>query len=88
MLNVINGFFGCLTSLGRLVSCAKSFLSKLQVHGNRRVVERLIVGVAEYKRDVMNTFTIHMINGIATSTADTYHLNDAVNFLRFTEIQD
>ena len=56
--------------------------------GYRRVVERLVVCVAEYERDIVDALTIHVVDGITTSATDTNHLNDTVFLLGCTEIQN
>ena len=58
------------------------------MNGYRRVVECLVVRVAEYERDIMNALTIHVVDSIATTTTDTNHLDDAVLLLRCSEVQN
>ena len=58
------------------------------MNGHWRVVECLVVCVAEYKRHIVDTLTIHVVDGIATTTSDANHLDDAVFLLRCSEVQN
>ena len=58
------------------------------MYGHRRVVESLIVGVAEYEAHIMDALFIHVIDCITAATAYTNYLDDAVLFLWFSKIQN
>ena len=52
-----------------------------------RVVECLIVRIAQYKTYIVDAFSVHVVDSVATATANTNNLNDAVSLLGFSEIQ-
>ena len=70
-----------------LVAGAETLLAQLLSYGNGRVAECLFVGVAEYERDIMNAFAVHVVHGIAATAAYTDHLDDAVLFLEDLEVE-
>ena len=75
---ILDAFLGSLTSLCRTVSCTESFLTQLQVDRHRRIVERLIISITENEGYVVDTFTVHVIYGVATTTTYTDDLDDAI----------
>ena len=58
------------------------------MHGHGRIVECLIIGVAKHECDIVDAFTIHVVDSIATTAAYTNHFDDAVFLLRCSEVQD
>ena len=58
------------------------------MEGYWTVVERLIVGVAEHEGNVVNAFAVHVVDGIATATANTDYLDNAACFVWFSEIEN
>ena len=86
--NVLDALFGSLTGLLWLISSTQAFLAQLQMNRHRRVVEGLIVGIAEYERHVVNTLTVHVIDGITATTADSDHLDNAVLLFGCAEIEN
>ena len=78
LLDRVKAFLSCLTRLCRLVAGSEAFGTELQEYWYWRIVERLVVGIAEHKRHVVYALTIHMVDGIAATAAYTYHLNDSV----------
>ena len=85
--NVVDGFLGSFSCALRFVAGAQSFLAELQVYRHGRVVERLVVGVAEHKTYIVYAFAVHVVYGIAASATYTDDLDDAVLFFGFAEIQ-
>ena len=78
-----------LSSLARpfgTVAGSESLTAELQMHGHGTVVECLVVGVAQYERYVVNTLTIHVVDGIAATSSHTNHLDDAVFFFGSPEV--
>ena len=75
---LFHAFLGSLTSLCRTVSCSEAFLTQLQVDRNRRVVECLIICVTENEGYVVDTFTVHVINGVTATATYTDDLDDAI----------
>jgi hypothetical protein len=57
------------------------------VDRHRRVVESLIISITEYEGNVVDSFTVHVIHGIATATTYTNDLDDAILFANFTEVE-
>ena len=82
----IDGFLGSLARLLGLVACSESLVAELQVNGHGRVVECLVVGIAEHERHVVDAFAVHVVHGIAATAAYTNHLDDAFLLLGFTEV--
>ena len=87
ILDILDTLLSSSTSLFGLVTCSKTFLTQLQMNRDGRVVECLIVCITEYEGNVVDTFTIHVVDGITTSATDTNHLDDAVFFFGCSEIQ-
>ena len=58
------------------------------MHGHGRVVQSLVVGVAKHERHVVNALAIHVIHGIAATSAYTDDLDDAAILFGLTEIED
>ena len=54
--------------------------------GDGTVVECLIVGVAQHEGDIVDALAIHVVHGIATATAHTDDLDDAILFLGSHEV--
>ena len=86
--DVIKAFFGCLSCLFGFVSGPKSFLTELQVHGHGRIIESLVVCIAKHESYVVNALSIHMVDGITATATHADDFNDAVFFLRISEIHD
>ena len=55
-------------------------------HG--RIVEGLVVCIAQHECHVVNTFTIHVVDGVTTTTTDTNHFDDAMILLGGSEVED
>ena len=85
MLYLFLAVFSLLASLLRLVSGSQSLFSELQVHGDRRVVQSLLVGVAENECDVVYTFAVHVVYGIAAATAHSDDFYYAAWLVRLAE---
>jgi hypothetical protein len=62
----------------RTVAGTESVVAQLQVVWDSGVVESLFVGVAHNIGDVVYAFAVHVVDSVATSTAYTYYLDDAV----------
>ena len=86
VLDVVDGLLGRLTGTFGFVAGTESLLAQLQMHGHGRVVECLIVRVAKHETHVVDAFTIHVVDSVATASTHTNHFDDAVLFLGFTEI--
>lgn len=50
------------------------------MHGHGGIVECLIIGVAKHECDIVDAFTIHVVDSIAAATTYTNHFDDAVFF--------
>ena len=59
--------FGCLSCFFGFVSGTQTFFSKLKVERNRTVVQCLAISIAKYETNIMDTFTVHVVHGIATA---------------------
>ncbi len=57
------------------------------MNGDGRIVKCLIVSIAEYEGHIVDTFTIHVVNGIAATASYTNHLDVAVLFCRLAEVE-
>jgi hypothetical protein len=55
-------------------------------HG--RIVEGLVVCVAQNECHIVNTFTIHVVDGVSTTTAYTNHFDDAMILFGGSEVED
>ena len=84
---VFDALFGCLAGFLGLVACSESLLAQLQMDGHGRVVECLVIRVAQHERHVVDAFAVHVVHGIAATATNTNHFDDAILFLGFTEIQ-
>ena len=84
--HILYALLCCLTGFLWFVSCPKSFLAKLQVNWNRRVIKSLVVCIAKHEGDIVDTLLIHMVDGVAASTTHTDDLDDTVFLIRLTEI--
>jgi hypothetical protein len=54
--------------------------------GHRRVIQRLIISVAYHEVNIMDAFTIHVVDGVSAPATYTDHLDDALMWLGFVEI--
>jgi hypothetical protein len=87
VFNIVNTLFGSGTSLFGLIAGTESLLTQLKMNGYRRVVECLVVGITEYKTHVVDTLTIHVVNGITATATDTDYFDDAILLFGLTEIE-
>src|SRR6185369_8675280 len=79
LTNLLFAFKCCILSYFRICSAAKSFgkvCSDLKLIGNRAAVQRLVVGVAYDKLNILDALFVHMVHRIASSPADSDHLDD------------
>ena len=58
----------------RTVAGTKALLAYLQAHRHWRVGQRLRVGVTHHKVHIVNTLTVHVVNGVTAATAHTDNL--------------
>ncbi len=84
--HVLKAFFGGLARLFGLVASTESLFAELQVDGHWAVVECLVVGIAEHEGHVVYAFAIHVVHGIASTSAYADHFDDAILFFRLAEI--
>ena len=73
--NFVARSFGCLKSTCRSTTCTKA-IAKEEFVGNRRATKCLLVGVAKHESDVVDALFVHVVDGIATASADTYYFDD------------
>ena len=64
-----------------------SFLAQLQMDGDRRVVQRLIIGITQYEGNIVDAFAIHVVDGVATTSTNTNHLDDAIFFFGLAKVE-
>ena len=76
-LYIFQALFGSSTRTFRTVTGTEAFASELDFLGDRRLFERLIVCIADHERNVVDTFSIHVVDSITAATAYTDHFNDA-----------
>lgn len=76
LADVFNAFFGGFAGLCRDVSRAESFFSELETNGNGRVHQCFAIGVAKYEIDIVNTLTVHVVDGISATASNADDLND------------
>ena len=58
------------------------------MHGHWRIVEGLLVGVAQNERHFVYSFFEHVVNGIAATAANTNNFNDAIPMLFIYEVHN
>ena len=87
-LDVFKTLFCCLTGFLGLVAGTETFLAQLQMNGHRRIVESLVVCVAQHECHVVNAFTIHVVDSVSATTAYTNHFDDAMILFGGSEIED
>ena len=85
-LDVFDALLSPETPHSRVVACPKAVLAQLQVIGDRRVAECLLIRVAHDIGHVVYAFAVHVVDGIAATAAYAHHLDDA-RVLRLTEIE-
>ena len=88
VLDLLQGFLGSLASLGRLVAGSQTFLAQLQMYRYWRIVECLIISVTQYEAYVVDAFTVHVVDSVATATTYTNHLDDAVFLFWLSKVQN
>ena len=76
LADVVDAFLSTLTSHCGVVAGTKAVLAQLQVVGNRRVVESLLVRIANHVGHLVYAFAIHVIDGVAATAAYAYYLDD------------
>ena len=84
--DVVQTLFCCLAGFIWFVASSESFFSQLDMNGYGRVVERLIVRVAKHEGHIVDSFAVHVVDSIAATTTNTYHLDDAVFFFGCAEV--
>ena len=78
---VLNAFFGRLLGLLRVVARAQSLSdarAQLQLHGDGRVSQRLVVGVAKGEGHALDALAIHVADGVSSTASHAYHFDDAL----------
>ena len=88
VFNVVECLLGSLTCTFMLIASTESFFSQLQMHRNWRVVECLVVCVAEYESDVVYAVAIHVIDSVASTSANAYYFYYAVALLFLSEVEN
>ena len=71
-----DAFLGRCTGTGRAITGTETLLPQLQVGWYRRTIESLVVCIAHNKRHIVNALVVHVVNGIAATTAHTNHFDD------------
>ena len=71
VLHFFDAFFSGFLGLVRAVAGSQSFVSQLELDGDRRLFKCLAVGVAHHEGYVVYAFAIHVVHGIASSAAYT-----------------
>ena len=87
VLDVVQALFGSGSRLFGAVAGTKSFLAQLQVDGDGRVVQRLVVGITQYEGDIVDAFAVHVVDGIAATSTNAYHLDYAILFLGLAKVE-
>ena len=77
LFDVLEAFHGCGACLLGYVACSEAVLAKLQMIGYGRVLQCLLIGVADDVCHVVDSFAIHVVHGVAPSTSHTHYLDDA-----------
>ena len=87
VLDIIQTLLRSSTGLLRTVTGSKTFLAQLQMDGNWRIVQRLIIRITQYEGHIVDTLAIHVVDGITTTSTNTNHLDDAILFLGLAKIE-
>ena len=74
VVNLLHALLGRLAGPCRTVAGTKALLAYLQAHRHWRVGQCLRVGVTHHKVHIVNTLTVHVVNGITAATAHTDNL--------------
>ncbi len=85
-MNVLQALLGSGARLLRTVACAQALAAQLQLHRHGRVVQCLVVGVADDEGHVVYALFVHVVHSVAATAAHADDLDDAVLLLGDVEI--
>ncbi len=75
-LDLLNALFGSLTCHLRVISGAKalgSLTAQLELDRNIGIGQSLLVGIGYNENHIMNSFAVHIFNGIASAATNAYN---------------
>ena len=58
------------------------------MHGDRRIVECLVISITEDESDIVDAIAIHVIDSVASTSTNAYYLYYAVSLLFLAEVEN